>query len=231
MQLVVTTRFGAVGLVLHSRLRGHQGGSKRSNDTQPAWGPQGTSAQIAPFKVAGYLGWAYAQQGRVEEGLALMREGFNQFRALTPTGLALTQMYVILAETLWKHGDANEALSVIEEGVAHVARSLWHSLEPELYRLMGEILMQRGTLMGGEVDGAEVSLRRAVEVARRLGAKAWALRATVSLGRFPRSRQRNAEGCHVLQSATNDFTEVFDEPDLREAAELLKEVRATVRVP
>jgi predicted ATPase len=91
---------------------------------------------------------------------------------------------------------------------------LW---EAELYRLKGELLRAQG-------DEAEASLLKAVEVARRQGAKSWELRATVSLCRLWRDRGRVDEARHMLAEIYAWFTEGFDTVDLKEAKALLEEL-------
>jgi len=101
--------------------------------------------------------------------------------------------------------------------------------EAELHRLHGEMLQTSQPLrrrdskrrqdLGAE---AEASLRRALEVARRQGAKWWELRAAVSLARLLSQGERAAEGREILRRVSDELGEGFDLPDLRAARELLQ---------
>src|SRR5262249_12279234 len=74
------------------------------------------------------------------------------------------------------------------------------------------------------LDKAEACFRRALEVARRQGAKSFELRAAVSLARLLRDRSRPAEGRHALAEVFGSFTEGWDTADLRDARALLAEL-------
>jgi predicted ATPase len=71
---------------------------------------------------------------------------------------------------------------------------------------------------------AELSLRTAIDVARRQSARLFELRATVSLGRLLRDTGRRDEARAVLAEIYNWFTEGFDTADLKEAKALLDEL-------
>jgi len=73
---------------------------------------------------------------------------------------------------------------------------------------------------------AELSLRTAIDVARRQSARLFELRATVSLGRLLRDTGRRDEARAVLAEIYNWFTEGFDTADLKEAKALLDELSA-----
>ena len=62
-------------------------------------------------------GWALAEQGQGEEGIAQMRQGLAAYRA---TGAELARPYclALLAEAYGKVGQAEEGLSVLAEALA-----------------------------------------------------------------------------------------------------------------
>jgi predicted ATPase len=91
--------------------------------------------------------------------------------------------------------------------------------EAELYRLRAELLLKQG-----DDAGAEASLQKAVEVARRQSAKSWELRATTSLARLWQEQGRMDEARQMLAEIYGWFTEGFDTPDLQEAKALLEEL-------
>ena len=62
-------------------------------------------------------GWALAEQGQSEEGIAQMRQGLAAWQA---TGAELGRPYLLalLAEAYGKAGQAEEGLSVLAEALA-----------------------------------------------------------------------------------------------------------------
>ena len=149
-----------------------------------------------------------------------------------------------LAEALGRAGVAEEGLGIVEEMLAQVERTGECWSEAELWRVKGELLLQRPSSpaqspsspallprtaweKGGEE--AEACFRRAIEVARGQEARSWELRATTSLARLLRAvdcqraihRGRAAEGREMLAAIYGWFTEGFDTPDLVEAKALL----------
>jgi predicted ATPase len=87
-------------------------------------------------------GWALTEQGHKVEGLAQLHQGLAAYRA---TGSALGQPYFlsILADACWKNGQMEEGLSVVAEALALVNKTGDRHYEAELYRLKGELLLQR----------------------------------------------------------------------------------------
>ena len=61
----------------------------------------------------------------------------------------------------------------------------------------------------------------------RMGAKAWELRATMSLARLLASQGRRDEARAMLAEIYGWFTEGFDTPDLKDAKVLLDELGGT----
>jgi predicted ATPase len=62
---------------------------------------------------------------------------------------------------------------------------------------------------------------RAIEVARRQGAKSWELRAATSLSRLRLDQGRRNEAVEALAEVYVWFTEGFETPDVKAAAALL----------
>jgi predicted ATPase len=139
-------------------------------------------------------------------------------------GLALGFWHALFAECLEKQGNTDEALTALEAAVVHFERrgsdTLW---EPEVHRLMGDLLLRRDP---SAPDQAEVSYRRAIERARSQEAKSWELRAATSLARLWRDQGKPAEARALLAPIYGWFTEGFDTLDLKEAKALLDELRA-----
>jgi predicted ATPase len=72
--------------------------------------------------------------------------------------------------------------------------------------------------------GAEAHARQALELSRRDSAKAFELRAAMSLGHVLRDTGRRDEARALLQDTYGWFTEGFATKDLREARALLGEL-------
>jgi predicted ATPase len=151
-------------------------------------------------------------------------EAFRSARAeLRKTGnrIQLGLRHVLFAECLDKQGNTDEALTALEAAVGHFERTgdaLW---EPEVHRLMGDLLLRRNP---SAPDRAEDSYRRAIERARSQEAKSWELRAATSLARLWRDQGKHAEARALLAPIYGWFTEGFDTADLKEAKALLDEL-------
>ena len=126
-----------------------------------------------------------------------------------------------LAEACGKAGQIDEGLHVLEEALEAVQTKEEHLYEPEVYRLKGELLLQRSTAQQGE---AEQHLQQALAIARRQQAKSLELRAALSLSRLWQQQGKRAEARQVLAEVYGWFTEGFDTADLQEAQALLEEL-------
>ena len=73
---------------------------------------------------------------------------------------------------------------------------------------------------------AEADFREAISLAQKMGAKAWELRATMSLARHLRQQGKGEEARKILGEIYNWFTEGFDTADLKDAKALLDELGA-----
>jgi adenylate cyclase len=175
-----------------------------------------------PFEVAlGTFarGWALAQQGRLNEGIAEMRWAVARFAA---SGYATrSRWFVLLAEAYAKSEGPGVALKVLADGRALMERSGEQMFEAELYRVNGELLLMQQL---EDLLEAENCFRTAIEVARRQGAKSLELRATSSLARLLARQCRRDEARAMLSDVYNWFTEGFDTADLNEAKALLDEL-------
>jgi predicted ATPase len=163
-------------------------------------------------------GRALAEQGRIEEGIAQLRQGLAAWEA-TGTRYRRPTFLAWLAEAYGKVGQVEEGMSVLDEALAQVEKTDERCYEAELRRLKGELL-----LMQGDRTEAEASLQHAIEVARRQSARSWELRATTGLARLWQQQGRIDEARQMLAEIYGCFTEGFDTPDLQEAEALLKEL-------
>ncbi len=124
----------------------------------------------------------------------------------------------------------------LDEADGHVADALtlvresgesW--CEAELHRLQAEVCLasrmqhaatsKKRQKLGAD---AEAHLRRALDVARRQGARLWELRTAVSLARLLSEGARAAEARHLLRDVCGELSPDEDLPDLRAAQDLLQ---------
>ncbi len=165
-------------------------------------------------------GWAMAQQGRDEEGIAQIQEGLAASRA---TGKELSRPYLLclLAEACTQTGRIDEGLRALTEALATADEHEIRHHEAETHRLKGELLLKQDEANATE---AERCFRMAVEVARRQSAKSLELRATTSLARLLGTQGKRAEARSMLTEIYSWFTEGFDTADLKDAKALLDEL-------
>ncbi len=176
-------------------------------------------------------GWALAQQGEIEAGIAQLQQGLT---ASQTVGAEMMRSYslALLAETYGKVGKIEEGLSLLTEALALVDKNEERNWEAELYRLKGELLLkdEGGRFVLSAVEGLQDELSpqacflKAIEVARQQQAKSWELRATVSLCRLWQKQGRHEEARQMLAEIYGWFTEGFDTVDLKEAKALLEEL-------
>ncbi|HXA51773.1 MAG TPA: adenylate/guanylate cyclase domain-containing protein [Candidatus Acidoferrum sp.] len=162
-----------------------------------------------------YQGWSHAMHGDVEAGIAEMKAGLESCR-VTGTGLMTPQYCLMMAEAEQRAGRADQALSALSQGLAHIAEYHEHVHEPELHRFRAEILLGLG-----DSAGAETSLHRALEIAQAQQAKMLELRAALALAKLQRGQGRTTEACALLQPLEEWFQEGRDTPELVEARAIL----------
>ena len=178
------------------------------------------AAKQLPWALAAatlYQGWVLVQEGRHDEGIAELRQGLGDQLA-TGQRAGQKQGFAWLAEAYLCAGAPGEGLAVVADALAAVPKE--ERDVPELLRLRGDLLAARGA----GTPQAEASYREAIGVARRLGAKAYELRAATGLARLLRSDGRAREALDLLAPCYASFSEGFDTRDLREARTLLEEL-------
>ena len=167
-------------------------------------------------------GWAIAVQGRVENGIEQMRQGLVAARMagseVAHAGRITTLVGIYSNRQL---GRAIEGLQLLDEAQVMVHATGGRIFEAELYRLRGELLLQRSFDAFNE---AEHCFHQALDIARNQAAKSWELRAATSLSRLWRDQNKCGEARELLAPIYSWFTEGFDTADLQSAAALLREL-------
>ena len=183
-----------------------------SEHALPVWGELAALAR----------GWALAEQGQVEEGIAQMRHALGLMHTV---GFYLSgpQHLVLPAEAYGRAGQANEGFGMLEEALATAQRTGERWYEAELYRLNGELMLQQsGSGVASPEPEAEACFLRSVDIARSQEARLFELRAAMSLARLRQQQGKDEQAYPQLAEVYGWFTEGFDTKDLQEARELLE---------
>ena len=135
---------------------------------------------------------------------------------------------------------------MLTEALALVDKNGECFYEPELYRLKGELTLQKFQVSGSKFQvathrsrksntqhrapstqaeaEAEACFHKAIEIARRQQAKSLELRAVMSLSRLWQQQGKKKKARQMLAEIYDWFTEGFDTKDLQEAKALLEEL-------
>ncbi len=166
-------------------------------------------------------GWARAELGNPAEGIALMDEGLDRWRA-SGAEILRPRFLTYMAETFLGDGQTELALELLEkaEVLGGVTGERFH--EADLYRIRGEALWE----LSGEAawDEVQSSLAAALEVARSQGAKLLELRTATRWARLLAGAGRQEGGVAPLAAVLDDFGAGFDGADFREARSLMEEL-------
>ncbi|HEV8713083.1 MAG TPA: hypothetical protein VGX03_09670 [Candidatus Binatia bacterium] len=181
-------------------------------------------------------GWALAAQEQGEEGIAQIRRGLAAYQA-TGQKVYWPGFVSLLAEVYGKEGQTEEGLIVLAEALAVVNTTGQCWYEAELYRLKGELTLQKLSVAGYQLSvtstqhpapntqsEAEVCFLKAIEIARQQQAKSLELRAVMSLARLWQQQDKKEEAHQMLAEVYGWFTEGFATKDLQEAQALIEEL-------
>lgn len=160
-----------------------------------------------------YLGWCDVQEGRVGEGLAVVRRAFDQYRK-SGQRISTTSYALLLAESYLANGEPAAANETLDEALAFAAETGERLYEHELYRLKGECLLSSPPTRGRKAEATEY-FARALAIAANRKALLFELRAATSLCRVRKSAHER------LASLTKWFVVEDDCADLRAALALL----------
>jgi DNA-binding winged helix-turn-helix (wHTH) protein/predicted ATPase len=87
-----------------------------------------------------WRGWALAERGQREEGMAQLSRGIEAWRA-TGAGTHRPYFLTLLAAAYGKVGQTEEGLAVLAEALTLVNKTGEREYEAELYRIKGELLL------------------------------------------------------------------------------------------
>ncbi|WP_028220511.1 adenylate/guanylate cyclase domain-containing protein [Paraburkholderia oxyphila] len=174
-------------------------------------------------------GWALAEAGEAEQGMARVRHGLADYEA-TGARLGRTYFLALLAETCARAGQRDAGLDALAEAMAVAEESGERHHEPELYRLGGELLLAAGptatvaTAAAADRDAAEARFNEAIATAHHRGARSLELRAALSLAGLYSTQGRMSAARQVLAPLRDAFTEGFGTADLQRAKVRLEEL-------
>lgn len=165
------------------------------------------------------LGWALAQQGQVEAGIARIQRSLD-IRETMEAHLHKPAFLALLVEVYDLADQPEQGLHLLDDALDAVEASGERWSEAEIYRLKGELLRMQGA------DACEVESHflHALAIARQQEAKSLELRAAMSLCRLWQQQGRPQEAHTLLAGIYGWFTEGFSSHDLVEARALLDEL-------
>ncbi|MGA9198780.1 MAG: adenylate/guanylate cyclase domain-containing protein [Pseudolabrys sp.] len=155
-------------------------------------------------------GWASAQQGEFEKGIAEIREGLEKERA---TGALLFESYSLglLADACIKNERYGQAFDALHQAQLRLdEENSGRFFAAEIYRLLGETHLRSNQ----NLDQAEHYFSKGLKIARRQKAKSLELKLCLSIYDLYEQRQ-NADKCRSeLGEIYGSFSEGFGTPDL-----------------
>jgi predicted ATPase len=163
-------------------------------------------------------GWASAQQGEFEKGIAEIQEGLEKERA---TGALLYESYTLalLADACIKNERYGQALEFLNQAQLRLdEENSERFYAAEIYRLLGEAYMRSHQ----DLDQAEHFLCKGLKVAREQKAKSLELKLCVSIYDLYELRQNADKYRSQLGEIYGFFSEGFDTTDLVRAKARLK---------
>jgi predicted ATPase len=164
------------------------------------------------FRMSGQIlkGWAIARQGEGPAGLELMRRSATE-RSTTGATWWQIRYLCMLAESCRQQGCGKEGLAAIAEAAEIMSRTREHMWKAELARIEGELRC----LQFASADEAEAHFQRALSIARRQSAKAFELRAGMSLARLRSNRGCAASARELLGRSTAGSQKASTHPILK----------------
>lgn len=158
-------------------------------------------------------------QGEEAKGLENIALGIESLQSLQVRN-HLSVYYAIQSELLLLHGNLDRAFDCLRQAEEFIAETGEGIYPAEIQRIKGEYFRVKG-----ERGKAEDCFLQAQRIAREQKAKSIELRVAMSLARFWQSQGRTVEAYRVLADVYSWFTEGFQTYELREALDLLQDLR------
>jgi predicted ATPase len=173
---------------------------------------------ITLFATLGALqsAWACARLDGRETGAAELQQALA---AYTDQGNKhIVPFFQGLLAEIEAQGDAEGALTRIDEALALAGKTGEHWSDAFLHRLRGDILLKRDP---ANTTPAEDAFLTAIAIAQQQKARSFELRAALSLAKLCHSTDRPADAHAVLASALKGFSPTPEFPEIAEAQMLL----------
>jgi tetratricopeptide (TPR) repeat protein len=154
---------------------------------------------------------------QTQELLNLLADSIGTAKVLLLTNYRPEYSHLWHSKTYYTDGMIDDALITIEEALRRSLEEL--VFRPNALNFRGELRLKLG-----QTELAEADFREAIALAQKMRAKAWELRATMSLARLLASQNRRDEALTMLAAIYNWFTEGFDTADLKDAKALIDEL-------
>jgi class 3 adenylate cyclase/predicted ATPase len=167
------------------------------------------------------LGAGKTLAGAPENGIELLDSSIAEMERARTRCLA-TSVKGAQAEALAQLGRRDEGQALLQETLDLARDTGLHWYEAENHRLLGMLFLQSAS---PDREAAQACFSRAIDVARRQGARSLELRAATSLARLRADQGQRTTARDLLAPIYNWFTEGFDTKDLIEARALLEELR------
>jgi predicted ATPase/DNA-binding winged helix-turn-helix (wHTH) protein len=170
-----------------------------------------------------FTGMVLIKRDRLAEGVPMLAAAVAELRSARFIQY-YTAFLAALADGLARSGQVVRSLEVIDEALAQSDKSEERWMLAELLRVKGELVLLQARPDAAVV--AEHCFQQSLEFARRQGALAWELRATMSLARVRQRQRKTSEARKLLAAIYGRFTEGFDTTDVVAAKALLETMRA-----
>jgi predicted ATPase len=132
--------------------------------------------------------------------------------------LLTTTFNIALVQGLLALGQIEQSARLIDDAIRLVDQSGDHLYMPELLRMKAKVLLHLPVQRAGQ---AEDHLMQSLDLSRRQGATAWALRAAIDLAGLCAERGQRDEAKRWLRSALEGFAEGSETADIKAASVLL----------
>lgn len=164
-------------------------------------------------------GWRATRSGRAGDAVGLLQEGLRLW-AQTGSRIFRPICLAFLADAYAADDKLDLAHRTFEEALRTVSETGERWAEPEIHRLVGDLLTRRREQSAASI----ASYEQAIAVARMQGSRSFELRATTSLARALSDQGRHAEAHERLLNIYRFFKAGSDTADLADAKALLDEL-------
>ncbi|MHA6645388.1 winged helix-turn-helix domain-containing protein [Mesorhizobium sp. A623] len=165
----------------------------------------------------GYAGGILIRQGDANSGVSMLQHCLAELHA-APYELHTTPLNIALVQGLAATGRFPEALALVDETTRLVEVNGELCYLPELLRVKGGLVLAAPQ---PATDEAELYFKRALELSRRQGARAWELRTATDLAALQAARGQHERARALLQPVFDGFAEGLETADLKSAARVL----------